>query len=74
MWTFRIRFELNAGDLWIGTAWKRDRELGELDVRICLLPCVPVRLAWRWSCRDCGIPIVRRRRFCAACELGRLVS
>lgn len=41
----RIRLEWKLADLWVGVYWAR-RNLGELHVWICLVPCLPVHVWW----------------------------
>lgn len=40
-WRWRIYFELR--DIWVGVYWKRG-PVGEWDIYICLLPCLPIRI------------------------------
>ncbi len=33
--------------MWIGAFWRYD--VGEFEIWICLLPCFPLHLHWRWD-------------------------
>lgn len=50
-----VRLELKWEDLWVGVFWKRTKPRGsevwprskDLDVWICILPCLPLHLRFR---------------------------
>jgi hypothetical protein len=48
----RVRLEFVPQDLWVGAYWRiSDPDLGHarrrrVDVWLCLLPCLPLRLTW----------------------------
>ena len=39
-----VSLSFEPRDIWIGVFW--DRRDGLTQVFVCLLPCVPVRIAW----------------------------
>ena len=44
---WRAALEFKPRDLWVGAYWKR---IGNcIDLWICLLPCLPIHVSWRWS-------------------------
>jgi hypothetical protein len=43
--SWRVRVEFKAADCWIGVFWRR--ELGQLDVWLCLVPMLPIHLTAR---------------------------
>lgn len=44
-----VALEWKLADLWVGAFFKIDREYDgahKLEVWICLLPCLPIHIAW----------------------------
>lgn len=62
----RIRLEFSPRDVWLGLRWLHKAEpagygtvrtggtMTRLDVWVCLLPCLPVRLTWLRGYPDAG--------------------
>lgn len=47
-----VRIEWKGADLWVGAFWRRDwvpplAGHTVLEIWICLVPCVPLHVAWR---------------------------
>jgi hypothetical protein len=55
-WEWSVGFE--PRDIWVGVYWKKwpndefPREVLAVEVFICLLPCLPLRLYLQWHHRD----------------------
>lgn len=50
--TFQVLWE--PRDLWVGVYWTTcSKIVGDtLDIYICLLPCLPIKLQWFWLAKD----------------------
>lgn len=48
--SFDVTIYFEPRDLWVGLYWNLTRGSGanELNVYVCLLPCLPIRLRWWW--------------------------
>lgn len=44
---FLLSFYFEPRDLWIGIYWNKEKRIPyDLDVYICIVPCLPIRLTW----------------------------
>lgn len=47
----RIRLEFKLADMWVGLFWRRGWPMDgnglQVDMWICLIPCLPIHVTWR---------------------------